>query len=451
MGQVITVSQGISLKNMDAYGLIGKVDDQFVLLKDIHGKYELQLFGQKKLRPQKTIKLNLIKRKFVIEKAFAFSNNLHIFFTSSKSSKTKLFYSKVNSKGEILDTLTVASFSRTTLNPVELKFERSFDKSKILIYNIGNSKKIEGYSFDLNQFKVLWNKSVVLNEYRYDRNFIQFLINNAGQGFLFIRPNLNDQKKETLFEVAIFDDKAKTHSKRIEFNEGFLSNFIFSYDELNKQISGAALSSADRNKPISGIYLFNYKNGETSMNVIPFQERFLSALSGNKNEKRILEQLRLKELILRRDGGVLLVAEMIREYSFGDHRVIGVRNENGAQIDYNFDDIILLNTTSNFQQDWWRILPKRQFSRNDYGIYSSFFTLKGISNLRFVYNDEITNNGNVNEYLINSDGTLSRNILLNSETEKLSLRVREGIQTENREVFFSSEHNAVLKLIRMSY
>ncbi|MEO1438679.1 MAG: hypothetical protein AAFV80_24270, partial [Bacteroidota bacterium] len=100
---------------------------------------------------------------------------------------------------------------------------------------------------------------------------------------------------------------------------------------------------------------------------------------------------------------------------------------------------------------WKELLRKRQFSQDDRGKYSSYFLMKGGNSLRFLYNDEIKPDTNVNEYLVLGTGQNKRKNLFNTEEKDVYLMFRYGLQISGSEFLVPSERRGELQLCRFSY
>ena len=71
--------------------------------------------------------------------------------------------------------------------------------------------------------------------------------------------------------------------------------------------------------------------------------------------------------------------------------------------------------------------------------------------LRFVYNDEIKSGGNVNEYLMQTDGTAQRRNIFNSEKQNLQLVFSEARQTSATDLLVPSLVRNKLQMVQIKY
>ena len=172
------------------------------------------------------------------------------------------------------------------------------------------------------------------------------------------------------------------------------------------------------------------------------------------NRKKSIRDFYLTEILLRRDGGVLLVSEMQKEFvrraSYSTMSRYGGSNYAlRGFVDYYNEDILISSVDPNGEEDWYKILYKKQFSQDDDGAFSSFFIMKTPSRLRILYNDEIKKSNTVSEYLMDPSGKFERNAILNTEYQNLQLRFRDAMQAANNTIVVPSESNFKLSLVKL--
>jgi hypothetical protein len=136
-----------------------------------------------------------------------------------------------------------------------------------------------------------------------------------------------------------------------------------------------------------------------------------AANTNDKTKEAELPSFSLDKLILRSDGGALLVAEQyfieeqlqnnrFNSFGFGGgfydpfYDPWSFRNNGfNRQRDfyYNYNDIIVVNIRPDGEIAWAARIPKSQMSRNDGGIYSSYSMSIVADKLFFIYNEDPRN------------------------------------------------------------
>ena len=96
-------------------------------------------------------------------------------------------------------------------------------------------------------------------------------------------------------------------------------------------------------------------------------------------------------------------------------------------------------------------MRKKQSSDDDNGVYSSFLTVNEKDRLRFLYLDEISAAGVLNQYTLTSDGKSDRKAVLNQEDKDVMLLPKSGRQVAPNEAVIPSYVNGLLRLVKITY
>jgi len=232
----------------------------------------------------------------------------------------------------------------------------------------------------------------------------------------------------------------------------------FEYDNVNRRLIGAGLFSDNQKQRSNGFFVIyapasNLKNYK--LHFTPFEEEFLSELEGKPiNLKKGLENTSVQDVVLRKDGGVLLFCERTKEY---ERRMAsagrGFVGDDGLRyiVDYYYDNLFLISIHPDGTNHWKTILHKKQYSQDDGAIFSSYFLLKTPSRLRVLFNDEIRFDNTVSEYIVRGNGDHERNSVMSTEDQDIHLRFRDALQVGSKEVIVPSERRNRLRLVRVTF
>ncbi|MGK0365179.1 MAG: hypothetical protein ACI85O_002244 [Saprospiraceae bacterium] len=110
---------------------------------------------------------------------------------------------------------------------------------------------------------------------------------------------------------------------------------------------------------------------------------------GDSNREAELYSYRLDDLILRSDGGVVLIGEQY--YVYQDRTQDYYSGRFSTTYYYNYNDIIVVNIQPDGEIEWASRIPKRQRTVNDGGYFSSYAMSITRGKLYFVYNDNARN------------------------------------------------------------
>ena len=112
-------------------------------------------------------------------------------------------------------------------------------------------------------------------------------------------------------------------------------------------------------------------------------------LRGDESREAELYSYSLDDLILRSDGGVVLVGEQY--YVYQDRTQDFYSQRFSTTYYYNYNDIIVVNIQPDGEVEWASRIPKRQRTINDGGYFSSYAMSITRGKLYFVYNDNARN------------------------------------------------------------
>jgi hypothetical protein len=228
------------------------------------------------------------------------------------------------------------------------------------------------------------------------------------------------------------------------------------YDHLRKNLVITGLYGARNSARATGFYFIAYENNKKPLlSLLPFDEELLTEINGRGGSaQKGLSDFQVREVALRQDGGVVIIAEMVKEFS----RRSSLPMERGSGaflrdgwIDYYFEDMILFAVHPDGQEHWQQVLRKRQYSQDDGAMYSSFMLFKTPDRLRFLFNDEIKHENTVGGYEVTGSGYIERKTVFNTDYHKLKLRFMDGIQVGYNECIVPSERNNRLNLVRILF
>ena len=336
----------------------------------------------------------------------------------------------------------------------------SKDKSKILLSTKDDKEQHMFYLYDTNLKKIVWQQIFVIAGQR-SRNFRDILLTDSGRFFMVIQNNDSFEKDIQLLSVNPFT--GLQYIINFDFKDFQKREFYIDYDNGNDELAICGTYAEKRGKEIKGFYLIKKSIDQLqvmeSPTFIPFQERlYEDILQGKKRKSKVLDDLSLKELVFRNDGGVLLISEIKREFSRRNpYNTTSYPRDNynpytrRGWVDFYNDDIVITNINPDKEMDWYKVLYKKQFSQDDDGVFSSFFVMKTPSRMRFIYNDEIKRNNTVSEYLMDPAGKIARNSLLSTMGQEMKLRFQDAIQISSNSIIIPSEKNYDLNLVKITY
>jgi hypothetical protein len=369
------------------------------------------------------INLKWKRKKRQFEDILMLGGELYLFTSFNNQAKQKnfLFAQKLNKKTfQAAKELTYVAEIETQnkYNEGSFSFHISQDSSKVLVLNQIPTKNNQPEQFALhvynNDFTLSWAKDISL-PYDDDKFSIEdFKVDNQGNVYLLgvLYGDGSQKRRKGLpnyqYILLAYTEMGNAKEKYpITLREKFITDLTFR-PAPNGELICCGFYSEAGTYSIRGTYFFkinpltkevsneNLKELDFDFRTEYISERKKDKLD-NEDKKSELYQFSLDELILRNDGGALLVAEQfyIKEYRDYDNfnGGIGTFGQYGANTPYrtvyvyHYNDIIVINIGPDGAIEWASRIPKRQETENDGGWYSSYAMSIVGDKLNFIYND----------------------------------------------------------------
>lgn len=457
--QDIEISEEQSMRTDYAYEIIGKLDGQILLFKEESNEFILQTFNEKmKVSKEKNLDLDKSYLKYI--GTTASKKDFTLLFSYRKRGDTFVKAHKYNSRLELVDSTTIQIYERRAFAP-EFAMKLSQNKRYALMYNVEKEKYLETLLFDTKTMKLVWEEMFMPQDFYFKRNFSDFLVDNKGGGHLIITHDNQKSKMETNRLEFISFDKSMEIPKQyiLPLSDQLWYDILFDYDNKHQKIVAGGLVANDFQTKTIGYFYLNIDPKNESDYVFKrnsFDKEFVQDVLGKEKPRKRegFADVNVQEIVLRSDGGILLIAERNRLYvrqSTSINSAYAGRGVAGSQTDYYYDDVLVFSIHPTGNLHWNEILFKKQYSQDDNAMYSSYFLLKTRSSLRFLYNDEIAQQSTVNEYILTGSGEPDRKNIMNTQGIKLMLVLKNAVQVSADEVVIPSERRRQFKLIKLKY
>lgn len=454
--QSMVVSEGLAIRNDYGYELIGRLRDRILLFRDKFDDFEVQAFdNQMRLSWSRELD-DLEKRGVQILSVVGSKNDFSVVHKVRRRSHAVLRIHKYDPGANLIDSMLVKDYGERVFSPPVLDIVRSDDRNCFVVFNASERDKLEITCFRLDKMQVLWDKIITVDNDFSESNIQAMALSNAGE-FFFITEKNNRRNKIEEHECRILRVSATSEVlTRVPMREFLTSDMQFVYDNQNQRLIGAGLY-ADKNRDrANGYFFLSVTQGET-LQVIrhePFDDKFISILRQKDvaDDTKGISDAEVKQLILRQDGGVILVAERLREIQRGSAAGRGFWREGlRVVVDFYYDDVFAIALHPDGQVHWKTVLHKKQYSQDDDGTFSSFYLVRNSDKLRLLFNDEIKYENTCSEYVLSPAGDFDRNSLLTTNGQNLRLRFRDALQISAGECLVPSEFRNKLKLVLLRF
>ncbi|MFK7905670.1 MAG: hypothetical protein AB8B69_11120 [Chitinophagales bacterium] len=345
---------------------------------------------------------------------------------------------------------------RSRMNAGGFDYKLSFNRKQLVIVDLAAYKGNEQDEFGAQVFdkdmNLLWRKDMKLpykdmlfdiEGYEVDNKGNFYLMGIVYEGRAVKRRGGKPNYQYSIW--AYIDEGNNTKEYKMGLSESFITDMTFKVSN-NGEIVCAGFYSPNKTYQISGTFYQTIDPQTASVELQTtkaFDKGFLAEFMSDKKAKkgrRGLNRFDLDNMVLRGDGGAILMAEQfyvderITRSSPGMNRSFG----NNTRVDYYYyyNDIIVVNIAPSGEIEWATKVPKSQVTQNDGGHFSSYsYMLKG-RNIHLIYNDNPKNlfpdvsktfsfNGKksvVTLATLSSEGHLKRSLLFSNRDERIITR-----------------------------
>lgn len=389
-----------------------------------------------------------------------------IFYLQQDKRMSVLLAQPVNSKfieiGKpiVIDTI----YDRKDLVASNLRFKQSADQNYLFIYY----PVFEGSTIQTVQFICLghglnkvYDKVLPFNRNESELQESTALIDNSGNAFLILKPDYKIEGQQ--YDVFSVSSQGESSVYSVVADKDFFGEANFQIDDKNGTLVMCGFYNDDKRRAgeVANGFLYASYNPYTGVklnsNLIPFPKKFIADLTGRDpgDKPGKLYTFNIKRAALRNDGGVLIIAESFIKDSHETEAPIGLQDQGPSSYRtstvYQFNDIISFSINRLGEMEWNNIARKKQASEDDNGFYSSFLIVNEKDEMHFIYLDDISASGEVNDYTLTSEGVGNRKPLFNQADKDVMLLPKMGKQISPRETVIPSYKVGELRLVKITY
>ena len=280
--------------------------------------------------------------------------------------------------------------SMRLLGTLTIRF--SEDKRSALVYEFVDNKKLRAVAFNLDSLRPIWEQTLDAEDWKSEENFQQLVFTNRAEAFFIQEENNRIGNEKHRFKVQKADSLGKT-SFSLPIKDFAIVDIKFSFDNVNRKLVGAGVLAVKNFNKAQGYFHFSippqYKDNDAlKIYKEGFEDEFVSTLLGKKTtDNKGLMDIKLQEIVHRRDGGILAVFEQVKVVERRINTTSGRFVDNlRASTDYYHENFFAVSITSDGTTTWKSVFYKKQMSQDDDGKYSSYCLVKTPSTLRFLFN-----------------------------------------------------------------
>jgi hypothetical protein len=255
---------------------------------------------------------------------------------------------------------------------------------------------------------------LLLNDYQLDNDGNVLLLTSIDSD-----KKVNRDKRYSLVEAAAAKESLTYHPLRLE--NYYITDLKLAIDYLNNKMVLAGFFSELNSFSSAGIFYttIDRATGETKRFSESFKAKFLNEFTGERTINRGTELINyyIDRIVLRSDGGVILVAE--------SYYVTESTNYNSyyqlytTSYTYHYDNVLIFSVNREGKLDWENIIRKNQVSEDDGAFYSSYIMAVDADKIHFVYNKYVQRGTDVLRFTVNNKGQSIEKVLVKSGSDIL--------------------------------
>ncbi len=455
-------------RDMD-FEIIGKINGNILVFKNQTSRYAVSVY-QGEMDLKEKVDLDFIPSKAYNVDFVVYQDFFYLIYQYQKKGVVYCMAAKldgnVKKMGEpiILDTTQVSIFGDNKIYSVI----NSEDKQKIMVFKI--QKKDAKFNF----VTLLYDKQLqLLHKTRqsidYDDRkdvYSDFFVDNDGN-FIFaksIKSNRDDIGKLGLVTKGAQQDTFSV--KNFPLNKLYVDEIKLKVDNVNKRYIINSFYYNDRRGNITGVYsaVWDAKGDSNYITTFtPLADDLRAEAKEKGNAKYAFNDFFIRDILLKNDGGYLIVAEdystqtsgnnswnrwdylynspysnpyyynYYSPYGGGYGRYGYYNNNFNNNTRYYYYNIMVLSISNTGQTEWSNIIHKEQSSDNTDN-FLSYTTFNTGADIHFLFNNADKRNQLLVDNVITPDGALIRNPSLKSNDKGYEFMIRFAKQTGARQI-----------------
>ncbi len=470
------------------FEIIGKMNGNFLIYKSNHNDDAICIYDNE-MKLLERVKMDFTPDQQLINVDFvSYPDFFYMIYQFQRKGVVHCVAAKLDANAKKmmepieLDTTEVSFGSNnkiyTTIN--------SDDKQSIMIFKI-NSKNRDNFIFTT----LLYNKDLQLRGTKdrmgltmEERNdfFTDFLLTNDGELVFgkFLRQNSNEYITK-LAMVIKYPDSTHLAVSNINLDNKILDEIKIKVDNTNKRILLNAFFYKQKRGNIEGLFSLLWdktQNTEIRQITSLFNEELRANAKGqDASLKTAFNDFFIKNIIVRKDGGYILVTESEynttrgNPYNRWDYMGYGNpwmtpmdyyyyspyggyspwnRWNNMQNTRYNAENIMVLSYNKDGGIDWSTIIPKTQFDDESDNMISFQLVNTG-GEIHFLFNMSEKRTIMLNDQSISSDGKITRNPTLKNLDKGYEFMTRSGKQVGGRQVIVPCLYRNYLCFAKLEY
>jgi hypothetical protein len=438
---------------VDEFSVVGKVGDRTYMFHSQGKDFFLEAYNDN-MDKLATVMLDFFPTKIYETRFVASASQITVLYQALSGNKVIQYAAILDDKGRLKKgPISLGEEKTGLLGPTKDYYESavSEDKKVIAVYKFyakGGTISIEGKCIDQDLNVTKRFKAMHKTDNNMEHGDV--IVSNDGMIYLPVftpigSRNYADELSLLCLNTAIGTGN-KFVAKELPLNGMYASRVYIKIDNTNNRVYVGGFYSGKKNGNFDGV-LYAYYDIATgtfeNKKFIGFDTDIQGA-TGERNASRAFNDFQIKQLIIKNDGGFVMVSEesyvaMRSSYApgFGYYSMYyPMGGMGGGQNirEYYYNDILALSYNAEGVRDWYSFVRKRQYSQEDNGRFSSYAFLNSGASLGFLFNDYDAKNSRIQLATVDNDGKADMRSFTADGNENPDWLPRFGKQVSTREI-----------------
>ena len=438
------------------YAVVGMVGGRLYNYRHLTGESVLDVYDDSMNKVAQVI-LDFFPEKIYDTRFIAYNDKIIVLYQGLESNKVVQYAALLDDKGKLINKpIELGKVKTGIFGAMKTYFQSavSDNKKRIVIYNVtdkGSETEFEGRWLDDNLTILKRSKAT----FKADNTIEHADVNIDNDGNVYMAaftPVGSLSYADRCWLLKLAPGATKFEPKEMSLDEKFAASGYMKVDNVNGRIYFGGFYADKKNNGFDGLIYASYDiagGAFLTRKLIPFDQALINA-AGIRRRNHAFDNYEVKQLIVRNDGGFVMVAEVhyITSRSSYDPASAIVPAAFGfysypssATIrEYHYKDIMALAYNKDGVREWNSIIPKEQYSQEDGGAFSSYALLNTGGTLGFLFNDFNTSRSRIQLATVSPDGKTDEHSFSAEGNDYPDWMPRSGKQVSGRVIIVPCMH-----------
>lgn len=470
------------------FEIIGRISENILVFKNNRSENAISVYDNE-MKLIERVKLDYLDDRWINVDFVPYNDHFWMIYQFQRKSIVYCMAVKLNDRAKRLTDPVELDTTRIGWSANNKIYTTVFsdDKKQIMVFKI-NSRNPKNFLFTT----MLFNSDLQLQQKHRinlpmeERNdyFTDFLVDNEGDMVFgkFIRKNGSDY----ISGLRMILKKANQEqfiTKELNTGDRLLDEVKIKVDNTNKRYLFSALYYKQKRGNIEGLYSLTWDKAADSVmreNTLVFNEELRRLAKGpDANLKLAFNDYYIKNIIIKRDGGYIMVSEAMytssRGGAFNRWDYMYWNNPWASPLDYYYwspyyypwgspwsrwggsqatryhaENIMILAFDKDGKLEWSNVIPKSQFDDDNDGMVSHQIMNTG-GELHFLFNLYERRTLLLNDHSISPDGKVTRYPTLKNLDKGVEFMPRLGKQISNRSIVMPCQFRNYLTFAKVDF